>query len=261
MVEWLTTSTALTFRALGGRLARRVDALARPVAFSASRTPAKPTRSTAAGKWPQGEIVVTLDADTYIEPEALAALRDGFVEDPAWASPAASSSRLPAHLVRPGFFQFFQTFEYARGFLWRLTWMQYDMLVLISGAFAAYRRTVLETAGGFDTTSWVEDYELTHRIYRDSYNSGHPVTVKTIAGARGNDRLPCRRPHLPQPAPPLVRRIHRHPLQIPRHGRQRPLRRGRPVHDVHQDARSAPADLRAGFLRRFGHDSVSSPFS
>ena len=41
--------------------------------------------------------------------------------------------------------------------------MHYNMLLLISGAFAAYRRSVLESAGGFDTTSWVEDYEMTHR--------------------------------------------------------------------------------------------------
>jgi cellulose synthase/poly-beta-1,6-N-acetylglucosamine synthase-like glycosyltransferase len=90
-----------------------------------------------------------------------------------------------------GFFQFFQTFEYARGFLWRFTWMQYDMLLLISGAFAAYRRSVLESAGGFDKRSWVEDYELTHRVYRDSYDSGNPITVRTLSGARGTTDAPA----------------------------------------------------------------------
>lgn len=69
--------------------------------------------------------------------------------------------------------------------------MQYDMLLLISGAFAAYRRTVLETAGGFDVSSWVEDYELTHRVYRDMYDRGQRVTVKTLSGACGTTDAPA----------------------------------------------------------------------
>jgi cellulose synthase/poly-beta-1,6-N-acetylglucosamine synthase-like glycosyltransferase len=65
------------------------------------------------------------------------------------------------------------------------------MLVLISGAFAAYRKSVLAAAGGFDTTSWVEDYELTHRVYRDSFDSGRSVTIKTLTGARGTTDAPA----------------------------------------------------------------------
>ncbi len=137
------------------------------------------------------EIVVTLDADTYVEPAALQALRDGFVVDPNLGIAGGVLVPICQRTSWAGFFQFFQTFEYARGFLWRLVWTEYNMLVLISGAFAAYRKTVLETAGGFDTKSWVEDYELTHRIYRDSFHSGSPVTVKTLTGARGTTDAPA----------------------------------------------------------------------
>ncbi len=139
----------------------------------------------------QGEIIVTLDADTYIESAALAAIRDGFAEDPKLGIAGGVLVPVCQRTLGAGFFQFFQTFEYARGFLWRLTWMQYDMLLLISGAFAAYRRSVLEMAGGFDTTSWVEDYELTHRIYRDTYNSGNAITVKTLSEAKGTTDAPA----------------------------------------------------------------------
>jgi len=139
----------------------------------------------------RGEIVVTLDADTYLEPRALAAIRDGFVEDPNLGIAGGVLVPVCQRTAWAGFFQFFQTFEYARGFLWRLTFMQYNMLLLISGAFAAYRRSVLESAGGFDTTSWVEDYELTHRVYRDSFNFGNPITIKTISGARGTTDAPA----------------------------------------------------------------------
>jgi cellulose synthase/poly-beta-1,6-N-acetylglucosamine synthase-like glycosyltransferase len=190
MVEWLTTTYGLTFAPCDG------GSLGTSARFTSIKVLRKPNSGKADSlnlgwKKAKSEIIVTLDADTYIEPGALAALRDGFVEDPTMG--IAGGVLIPVCQRTPwaGFFQFFQTFEYARGFLWRLTWTQYNMLVLISGAFAAYRRTVLETAGGFDVTSWVEDYELTHRIYRDTFNSGHPVTVKTLTGARGTTDAPA----------------------------------------------------------------------
>ena len=138
-----------------------------------------------------GEIVVTLDADTNVEPGALRSIRDAFARDPELG--IAGGVLTPACHRTPwaGFFQFFQTFEYARGFLWRLTWMQYDMLLLISGAFAAYRRSTLAAAGGFDTSSWVEDYELTHRIYRNAYDRGERVRVQTLRGARATTDAPA----------------------------------------------------------------------
>jgi cellulose synthase/poly-beta-1,6-N-acetylglucosamine synthase-like glycosyltransferase len=142
-------------------------------------------------KMARGEIVVTLDADTYVEPGALAAIRDGFAEDPHLGIAGGVLTPVCRRTSWAGFFQFFQTFEYARGFLWRLTFMQYNMLLLISGAFAAYRRSVLESAGGFDITSWVEDYELTHRVYRDAFDSGQTLTVKTLSGARGTTDAPA----------------------------------------------------------------------
>ena len=189
MVDWLTTRYGLTFAPCeGGSLGLST----RAPGFRVLRKPnsGKADSLNLGWKRAQGEIVVTLDADTYIEPHALRAIRDGFVEDPSLG--IAGGVLVPVCQRTPwaGFFQFFQTFEYARGFLWRLTWTQYNMLVLISGAFAAYRRSVLITAGGFDVTSWVEDYELTHRIYRDSFDSGSPVTVKTLTGARGTTDAP-----------------------------------------------------------------------
>ncbi len=139
----------------------------------------------------RGEIVVTLDADTDMEPGALGAIRAAFAADPALGIAGGVLTPVCARTSWAGFFQFFQTFEYARGFLWRLTFMQYDMLVLISGAFAAYRRSILEAAGGFDTSSWVEDYELTHRVYRDAFDHGQRVTVQTLSGARGTTDAPA----------------------------------------------------------------------
>ena len=190
MVDWLTKEFAMTFEPKDG------SALGTSSRWPALRVWCKPNSGKADSlnlgwKMAQGEIIVTLDADTYIESAALAAIRDGFAEDPKLGIAGGVLVPVCQRTLGAGFFQFFQTFEYARGFLWRLTWMQYDMLLLISGAFAAYRRSVLEMAGGFDTTSWVEDYELTHRIYRDTYNSGNAITVKTLSEAKGTTDAPA----------------------------------------------------------------------
>ncbi len=190
MVAWLTDAYALTFTpAPAGRIGRSTQ-------LPALKVLCKPNSGKADSlnigwRMARGEIVVTLDADTVIEPAALRALRDGFVEDPRLGIAGGVLVPVCQRTAWAGFFQFFQTFEYARGFLWRLVWTEYNMLVLISGAFAAYRRSVLEAAGGFDVTSWVEDYELTHRIYRDSFKSGYPVTVKNLTEARGITDAPA----------------------------------------------------------------------
>jgi len=190
MVDWLTSEYALDFEPAG---LHTVGHSARWPALHVMRksNSGKADSLNLGWKMAQGEIVVTLDADTYLETGALAAIRDGFAEDPNLGIAGGVLVPICQRTSWAGFFQFFQTFEYARGFLWRLTWMQYDMLLLISGAFAAYRRTVLETAGGFDTTSWVEDYELTHRVYRDAFDQGRCVTVKTLSGARGTTDAPA----------------------------------------------------------------------
>jgi cellulose synthase/poly-beta-1,6-N-acetylglucosamine synthase-like glycosyltransferase len=190
MVAWLTSEFGVTFEPRGA------STLGTSTKWPALRVWCKSNTGKADSlnlgwKMAQGEIVVTLDADTNVEPGALAAIRTAFVEDPALG--IAGGVLVPICQGTPwaAFFQFFQTFEYARGFLWRLTFMQYNMLLLISGAFAAYRRTVLENAGGFDTTSWVEDYELTHRVYRDSFELGRPITVKIMSEAKGTTDAPA----------------------------------------------------------------------
>ena len=44
--------------------------------------------------------------------------------------------------------------------------MRVNSLLLISGAFAAFRRDAVLTVGGFDPDCLVEDYELIHRMQR-----------------------------------------------------------------------------------------------
>ena len=199
MPAWLEKEFALTFHPHD-----EAAALGTSTRWPALRVLRKPNTGKAESlnqgwQLAAGEIVVTLDADTDMEPNALRAIRDAFARDPELGIAGGVLTPVCRRTPWAGFFQFFQTFEYARGFLWRLTWMQYDMLLLISGAFAAYRRSPLAAAGGFDTSSWVEDYELTHRIYRDAYDRGLRVRVQTLSGARATTDCPAAvRPFLNQ---------------------------------------------------------------
>jgi cellulose synthase/poly-beta-1,6-N-acetylglucosamine synthase-like glycosyltransferase len=191
MPSWLESEFALRFEASG------VNAVGISARWPALRVLRKPNTGKADSlnqgwKLATGEIVVTLDADTDVEPDALRAIGNAFARDPELGIAGGVLTPVCQRTPWAGFFQFFQTFEYARGFLWRLTWMQYDMLLLISGAFAAYRRSTLAAAGGFDASSWVEDYELTHRVYRDAFDRGERVHVQTLSGARATTDCPAR---------------------------------------------------------------------
>ena len=112
------------------------------------------------------ELVLTVDADTLLDPGATRAMRDAFAATPGLV--AATGVLTPVCSSTPGgrFFQWFQTHEYIRNFLSRYAWGRMDALLLISGAFAGFRRAAAVAVGGFDPAFLVEDYELIHRIYR-----------------------------------------------------------------------------------------------
>jgi cellulose synthase/poly-beta-1,6-N-acetylglucosamine synthase-like glycosyltransferase len=140
----------------------------------------------------KSDVVVTLDADTRLAPGALRAIRAAFQAEPELA--AACGVLRPE--CRPGwssrFFELYQTFEYLRSFLWRLAWMREDTLVLVSGAFAAFRREQVTAAGGFDPACRVEDYELMFRLHRRSLERGRPLRVRVVSDARAVTDAPGR---------------------------------------------------------------------
>jgi cellulose synthase/poly-beta-1,6-N-acetylglucosamine synthase-like glycosyltransferase len=114
------------------------------------------------------DIVLTVDADTLLQEGAIAAMRQAFAADPHLV--AATGVLVPdcGPSLSGRVFAWFQTYEYIRNFLSRYAWSRLDSLLLISGAFAGFRRTALFHVGGFDPDCLVEDYELIHRLLRYS---------------------------------------------------------------------------------------------
>lgn len=137
------------------------------------------------------EIVLTVDADTLLEPDALAAFRLAFSTEPALVAATGVLAPVCHGGLEARFFQWFQTYEYIRNFLSRYAWMRADGLLLISGAFAGFRREALLAVGGFDPACLVEDYELIHRLRRHSVAHGAGWTVRVLGGARARTDAPA----------------------------------------------------------------------
>lgn len=140
------------------------------------------------------DVILTVDADTILDRDAVHAMRRAFAREPQLV--AACGALAPVCERRGGldlsqrFFQWFQTYEYIRAFISRIAWMRAGSLLLVSGAFAAFRCDALLTVGGFDAACLVEDYELIHRLHRWGYEHGIDWRVRVLGDARGTTDVP-----------------------------------------------------------------------
>ncbi len=129
------------------------------------------------------DVLVTVDADTILQPGALSAMRRAFEIDPALAAATGVLRPLCINSFSGRAFQFFQSYEYVRNFLSRYAGMRQNGLLLVSGAFAGFRRDALVRVGGFDPECLVEDYEVIHRLHRYGTDHGLGWTVRVIGNA------------------------------------------------------------------------------
>jgi cellulose synthase/poly-beta-1,6-N-acetylglucosamine synthase-like glycosyltransferase len=136
------------------------------------------------------ELFVTVDADTQLAADALAAMRAGFAATPGLVAATGVLAPHCGHGAAAGLFEWFQTYEYIRNFLGRYAWARQDGLLLISGAFAGFRRDAVMTVGGFDPDCMVEDYELIHRLRRYGYDHGLGWHSAVLGGARARTSAP-----------------------------------------------------------------------
>jgi len=89
---------------------------------------------------------------------------------------AVTQVRLPRSLLAR-----FQVLEYLRAFLsGRMGWAALDATLIISGAFGAFRRSIVVEAGGFATDTVGEDMELVVRLHRWCRERGLPYHVTFV---------------------------------------------------------------------------------
>ncbi len=122
-------------------------------------------------------LVIAVDADTLIEPDALLRLTRPFLLGREIAAVGGTvrvangcvvehgrvtDARVPRHFL-PGV----QVVEYLRAFLFgRLGWNRLGGNLIISGAFGLFRKDHLLAVGGYHSSSIVEDLDLVVRLHR-----------------------------------------------------------------------------------------------
>ncbi len=136
------------------------------------------------------EVVLTVDADTLLDVGAIAAVRRAFGNEPGLVAATGVITPVCESTLGGRIFEWFQTHEYIRNFLARYAWMQANSLLLVSGAFAGFRRDALLAVGGFDPACLVEDYELIHRMRRYAVDSGRDWRFRVLGDARARTEAP-----------------------------------------------------------------------
>ncbi len=138
------------------------------------------------------DLVVFIDSDSLLEPEALLAVTKPFADDPRRVVAAGGVIRaVNGCTVRGGrvvdvrmpqrMLPRIQVVEYLRAFhLGRSGWSRLGALILISGAFGVFRRDVLVEVGGLDPDSIGEDFELVMRVHRHMRRLKRPYRVEFI---------------------------------------------------------------------------------
>jgi len=140
------------------------------------------------------DIVITVDADTLLEPGAIAAMRAAFAAEPSLVAATGVIRPMCGPSLSGRLFEWFQTYEYVRNFLSRYAWERVNGLLLVSGAFAAFRTKAVVEVGGFDPDCLVEDYELIHRLHRFAHDSGRDWQVRVVGSALASTDAPATLP-------------------------------------------------------------------
>lgn len=127
----------------------------------------------------RSDLVVSIDADSIMEPDALLKLVKPFMESKGKRvigvggviRIANSCEIVEGHIQKINLPKKFlpraQVMEYTRAFLMgRMAWSELDGLLLISGALGMFDREIVIKSGGYSTNTVGEDMELVVRIRR-----------------------------------------------------------------------------------------------
>jgi cellulose synthase/poly-beta-1,6-N-acetylglucosamine synthase-like glycosyltransferase len=133
--------------------------------------------------------VCAVDADAILEPDALLRVAKPVLDDPDLVAATGGIVRIAngcrvehGQVVEVGLptsrLATLQVIEYLRGFLvGRMGWSRLGSLMIISGAFGLFRRSVVEEVGGWWTGTVGEDIELVVRMHRHLRAQDRPYRI------------------------------------------------------------------------------------
>ncbi len=114
----------------------------------------------------KGEIIVTIDADSVMAPDAI----HNFVR----CFDAPEIGGVAGNVVvgnKNKSIEWIQQLEYLYGFFMKRADSLFNSVYIIGGAAAAYRKSVLDAIGGFDPGIITEDIELSTRMLSSGYKT------------------------------------------------------------------------------------------
>jgi cellulose synthase/poly-beta-1,6-N-acetylglucosamine synthase-like glycosyltransferase len=136
--------------------------------------------------------ICAVDADTMLEDEALLRVAKPMLDDPSLVVATGGIVRIAngcrvehGRVLEVGLpesrLATLQVVEYFRAFLvGRVGWSRLGSLLIISGAFGLFRRSVVEAVGGWWTGTAGEDVELVVRIHRHLRERGEDYRIEFV---------------------------------------------------------------------------------
>jgi len=137
-----------------------------------------------------GDIIVSMDADTYVEKNSLKAMNRFFKKPEVMC---VTPSMIP---YKPkGALQRLQHAEYLLGIFLRSAFASVNAEHIAPGAFSSYRKWFFDKYGGYDVGNITEDLEVTFRIQYKGYEIENcpEALVYTVAPTKFKDLLIQRR--------------------------------------------------------------------
>ena len=123
-------------------------------------------------KHAKGEIVATLDADSFVSPDCLKKMIGYFEDKEVYSVTAALNVYKPK-----GFLQNLQWAEYVMGIFLRKAFSLADALHVIPGPFSLFRKKFFKKHGYFDEGNITEDTEIAMRIQTKGYKIKNSISA------------------------------------------------------------------------------------
>ena len=138
----------------------------------------------------RNEIILTMDADTFVEPWSLKNLIKYFKDESVMCVSPAIVIHNPKNIL-----QRIQYIEYVLGLFLRKTFAILNAVHITPGAFSAYRKSFFEKYGGYDVGNITEDLELAMRVQYYGYRieNSPEAPAYTIAPSKFSHLLKQRR--------------------------------------------------------------------
>jgi len=115
----------------------------------------------------KGEYIVTLDADSYVEPKAIELLANGLSDKSVQAVVGkiiVGLGRSPKKRLGQKIVQLVQFFEYMFGYHMKKAQHENNSIYILPGAFAAIRKSAIEAVGYYEGYSKTEDFDISMKI-------------------------------------------------------------------------------------------------